>query len=151
MLTNLPPVTSPVRHRLTPAETGPALCALCEWTPADVPGGGLYPGDVGWWYLRCDDAAVFLRTDDAAPVAVGFLDGPVLRVTVAPGAGPGAVQIERTLSWITAHRRLTRYYESSPAHSGTMIRRAMTGVMVRRLTRGRPATRPGPEPLVQLR
>jgi transposase len=59
--------------------------------------------------------------------------------------------IERTLSWITAHRRLARDYESSPAHSETMIRWAMIGVMVRRLTRGRPATRPGPKPLTQLR
>ncbi|WP_059008783.1 GNAT family N-acetyltransferase [Streptomyces specialis] len=74
------------RHRLSPAGTGPALRALCAWTPADAPGGGLHPGDVGW-YLRYDDAAVFLWTDDAVPVAAGFLDGPVLRVTAAPGAG----------------------------------------------------------------
>jgi hypothetical protein len=47
------------RHRLTPAETGPALRALCEWTPVDAPGGGLHPGDVGW-HLRFDDAAVFV-------------------------------------------------------------------------------------------
>ncbi|MFD3825667.1 hypothetical protein [Streptomyces sp. NPDC058625] len=83
-------MASLARHRLTPAETGPALRALCEWTPADVPGGGLHPGDVGW-YLRFDDAAVFLWTDDAAPVTGGFLDGPVLRVTAAPGAGPGTL------------------------------------------------------------
>ncbi|WP_371786306.1 hypothetical protein [Streptosporangium subroseum] len=79
-----------VRRRLSPVETGPALRALCEWTPADAPGGGLHPGDVGW-YLRFDDAAVFLWTDDASPVAVGFLDGPVLRVTAAPGADLGAL------------------------------------------------------------
>ncbi|MEY9988656.1 hypothetical protein ABIE67_000688 [Streptomyces sp. V4I8] len=77
------------RHRLTPAETGPALRALCEWTPADAPGGGLRPGDVGW-YPRFDDAAVLLWTDDAVPVAAGFLHGPVLRVTAAPGADLGA-------------------------------------------------------------
>ncbi len=52
--------------------------------------------------------------------------------------------VERTLSWITAHRRLARDYETSPGHSETMIRWAMIGIMVRRLTRGRPATRPGP-------
>jgi transposase len=52
--------------------------------------------------------------------------------------------IERTFSWLTAHRRLARDYEASPARSETMIRWAMIGLMVRRLTRGRPATRPGP-------
>ncbi|WP_344447220.1 transposase, partial [Kitasatospora nipponensis] len=56
--------------------------------------------------------------------------------------------VERTFSWLTAHRRLARDYESSPARSETMIRWAMIGIMVRRLTRGRPATRPGPRPLV---
>ncbi|MER7490782.1 IS5 family transposase [Streptomyces sp. NPDC126497] len=55
--------------------------------------------------------------------------------------------IERTLSWITAHRRLARDYEQQPAHSETMIRWAMIGIMVRRLTRGRPTTRRGPRPL----
>ncbi|WP_226962400.1 IS5 family transposase [Streptomyces sp. C8S0] len=55
--------------------------------------------------------------------------------------------VERTLSWITAHRRLARDYEQQPAHSETMIRWAMIGIMVRRLTRGRPATRPGPRRL----
>jgi ribosomal protein S18 acetylase RimI-like enzyme len=78
-------MTSLVRHRLTPAETGPALRALCEWTPADAPGGGLHPGDVGW-QLRFDDAEILLWTVRDAAVAVGFLDSSVLRVTAAPGA-----------------------------------------------------------------
>lgn len=52
--------------------------------------------------------------------------------------------VERTFSWITANRRLARDYETSPAHSETMIRWAMIGIMVRRLTRGRPAARTGP-------
>ncbi|MET9110435.1 GNAT family N-acetyltransferase [Streptomyces zhihengii] len=78
------------RHRLAPADTGPALRALSGWTPADTPGGSLHPGDVGW-YLRLGDAAVHLWTEDGAPVAVGFLDGPVLRVTAAPGADHGAL------------------------------------------------------------
>jgi transposase len=55
--------------------------------------------------------------------------------------------VERTYSWLTAHRRLARDYETSPAHSESMIRWAMTGSMVRRLTRGGPATRPGLKPL----
>jgi transposase len=57
--------------------------------------------------------------------------------------------IERIFSWITANRRLARDYEASPARSETMIRWAMIGITVRRLTRGRPATRPGPRPLVR--
>ncbi|WP_228925947.1 N-acetyltransferase [Streptomyces sp. DH7] len=114
------------RHRLSPADTGPALRALRAWTPPDAPAGSLHPGDVGW-LLRRDDATVFLWTDartsthaaaptdartsahaaartdaqtsaradgvttTAAPVAVGFLDGPVLRVTAAPDADLGAL------------------------------------------------------------
>ncbi|WP_097867106.1 GNAT family N-acetyltransferase [Streptomyces sp. rh34] len=93
------------RHRLSPADTGPALRALRAWTPPDAPSGSLHPGDVGW-LLRRDDATVYLWTDarassqaeagsgdaaKSAPVAVGFLDGPVLRVTVAPGADLGAL------------------------------------------------------------
>nr|WP_281292496.1 transposase [Streptomyces hawaiiensis] len=50
---------------------------------------------------------------------------------------------------LTAHRRLTRDYETIPARSETVIRWAMIGIMVRRLTRGRPSTRPGPHPLVR--
>ncbi|MEU5248076.1 GNAT family N-acetyltransferase [Streptomyces asoensis] len=90
-------MTSLVRHRPAPAETGPALRALCEWTPPDTPGGGLHPGDLGW-YLRYDDAAVVLwadaDADPAAPVAVGSLDGPVLRVTAAPRADLAALSAD---------------------------------------------------------
>ncbi|MFD8646334.1 IS5 family transposase [Streptomyces mirabilis] len=59
--------------------------------------------------------------------------------------------VERTFSWLTAHRRLARDYETSVAHSETMIRWAMIGIMVRRLTRSCPAARPGPKPLIQVR
>ncbi|MGW8488208.1 transposase, partial [Streptomyces sp. NPDC055886] len=58
--------------------------------------------------------------------------------------------VERTFSWLTAHRRLARDYEASPARSETMIRWAMIGIMVRRLTRTGPATRPGPRPLTRV-
>ncbi|MFE3271254.1 transposase [Streptomyces sp. NPDC059215] len=57
---------------------------------------------------------------------------------------------ERTFSWLTAHRRLARDYESSPARSETMVRLAMIGVMVRQLTRPGTAVRPGPRPLVRV-
>ncbi|MFF5877948.1 GNAT family N-acetyltransferase [Streptomyces californicus] len=99
----MPPV---VRRTLSPRETPRALRSLSVWTPADAPAGGLHPGDVGW-LLRHSDATVHLwvdargvgRTDPridprhnaAAPVAVGFLDGPVLRVTGAPDTDLGAV------------------------------------------------------------
>ncbi|MEV7655816.1 GNAT family N-acetyltransferase [Streptomyces anulatus] len=112
-------MASLARHRLSPADTGPALRALRAWTPPDAPSGSLHPGDVGW-LMRRDDATVFLWTDaqpsahagagagtqpsaqtsartegvpttTAAPVAVGFLDGPVLRVTAAPDADLGAL------------------------------------------------------------
>lgn len=95
-------MASLARHRLSPADTGPALRALRAWTPPDAPSGSLHPGDVGW-LLRLDDAAVYLWTDartsepsaadaaEAAPVAVGFLDGPVLRVTTAPEADLAAL------------------------------------------------------------
>lgn len=57
--------------------------------------------------------------------------------------------VERTFSWLTAHRRLARDYETSPARSETMIRWAMIGVMVRRLTRVGPACRAGRRPLTR--
>ncbi|MGW2402847.1 transposase [Kitasatospora sp. NPDC001664] len=59
--------------------------------------------------------------------------------------------VERTFSWLTASRRLARVYEASPARSETMIRLAMISIMVRRLTCGCPATRPGPKPLIRVR
>ncbi|MFF8366838.1 IS5 family transposase [Rhodococcus erythropolis] len=54
---------------------------------------------------------------------------------------------ERTFAWLTAHRRLARDYEHHTAHAETMIRWAMIGVIVRRLTRRGPAIRSGPRPL----
>jgi transposase len=49
--------------------------------------------------------------------------------------------VERTLAWITAHRRLARDYERDPAISEAMIRWAAINTMTRRLARGGPATR----------
>ncbi|WP_246001898.1 GNAT family N-acetyltransferase [Allorhizocola rhizosphaerae] len=79
-----------IRRHLTPAETGPALRALYDWTPGDSPRDGLHPGDLGW-YLRFDDAVVYSWQFGEAPAAVGFLDGPVLRVATAPGADLAAL------------------------------------------------------------
>ncbi|GLY80389.1 hypothetical protein Airi01_086560 [Actinoallomurus iriomotensis] len=55
--------------------------------------------------------------------------------------------VERTLAWITAHRRLARDYERDPAHSEAMIRWAAINTMTRRLARGHPTARPGRRPL----
>jgi hypothetical protein len=49
--------------------------------------------------------------------------------------------VERTLAWLTAHRRLARDYERDPAVSEEMIRWAAINQMLRRLTRGGRARR----------
>lgn len=49
--------------------------------------------------------------------------------------------VERTLSWLTAHRRLARDYERLPAHSEAWVKWAMIGLMTRRL-----APKPGRRP-----
>ncbi len=48
---------------------------------------------------------------------------------------------ERTLAWITAHRRLARDHERKPAISETFIHWAMIRTMLRRVTRRRTAPR----------
>ncbi|WP_346050460.1 IS5 family transposase [Actinomadura chokoriensis] len=59
--------------------------------------------------------------------------------------------VERTLAWLTAHRRLARDYERHPATSEAMIRWAAIGLMTRRLARGgQPAVRQAPRPLEYL-
>lgn len=56
--------------------------------------------------------------------------------------------VERTLAWLTGHRRLARDYERHTSNSEAMIRWAAIGLMTRRLARGgRPAVRQGPRPL----
>jgi transposase len=49
--------------------------------------------------------------------------------------------VERTLAWLTAHRRLARDYERDPSVSEEMIRWAAISQMLRRITRGKPAHR----------
>jgi len=41
--------------------------------------------------------------------------------------------VERTLSWLTAHRRLARDYERLPTHSEAFVKWVMIGLMTRRL------------------
>jgi transposase len=57
--------------------------------------------------------------------------------------------VERSFSWITAHRRLARDYERTTTHAEAFVYWAMIGTMTRRLARGRAATRPGPRPLTR--
>ena len=49
--------------------------------------------------------------------------------------------VERTLGWLTAHRRLARDYERDPAMSEAMIRWAAINTITRRIARGGPAIR----------
>jgi transposase len=49
--------------------------------------------------------------------------------------------VERTLAWLTAHRRLARDYERQPEVSEALIRWAAINGMLRRINRGQPARR----------
>lgn len=49
--------------------------------------------------------------------------------------------VERTLAWLTAHRRLARDYERHPAVSEAMIRWAAINTITRRIARGKLAAR----------
>ncbi|GAA3758417.1 hypothetical protein GCM10022379_28010 [Micromonospora maritima] len=49
--------------------------------------------------------------------------------------------VERTLAWLTAHRRPARDYERRPEVSEAIIRWAAINGMTCRITRGRPARR----------
>jgi transposase len=95
----------------------------------------------------------------ACPVRFVFADGGfagqlldwanrILRVTVRKPKGqrgfaviPRRWAVERTFAWLTAHRRLAHDYERYPAYSEAMIRWAAINGMLRRLSRGQPATR----------
>lgn len=49
--------------------------------------------------------------------------------------------VERSLAWLTAHRRLARDYERHRATSEAMIRWAAINTITRRIARGKPAAR----------
>ena len=68
----------------------------------------------------------------------------VRKPTGQPGFAviPRRWAVERTFAWLTAHRRLARYYERDPAVSEATIRWAAINLITRRLARGRPAVRP---------
>jgi hypothetical protein len=48
--------------------------------------------------------------------------------------------VERTLAWLTVHRRLARDYEGAPATSEAMIRWAAINTMTSPIARDEPAT-----------
>jgi len=54
--------------------------------------------------------------------------------------------VERTLAWISKHRRTVRDYERLPASHEAMITWAMIPLMARRITRHHHATQPAPAP-----
>src|SRR3954447_482752 len=92
--------------------------------------------DAGFAGRLVDRAAVILRT--------------TLHIVRKPEGQRGFAVIprrwavERTLAWLTAHRRLARDHERHPATSEAMIRWAAIGLMPRRLARGgQPAIRQG--------
>jgi len=59
--------------------------------------------------------------------------------------------VERTLAWLTAHRRLARDYERDPEVSEELIRWAAINQMLRRVARGKPAARQQRRTLQQAR
>jgi putative transposase len=54
--------------------------------------------------------------------------------------------VERTLAWISRHRRTVRDYERLPDHHAAMVIWAMVTVMTRRLARQHHPTRTPPRP-----
>lgn len=78
--------------------------------------------------------------------ATAIMNTTVAIVRKRPGqktfeALPKRWVVERTLGWITAHRRLARDYERHPATSESFIHWAMIRTMTRRLARRTPVRR----------
>ncbi|MEU8517331.1 IS5 family transposase [Kitasatospora sp. NPDC048722] len=111
------------------------------WTRLDHPSGKKIWADQGFTGRLVEWAAKILGRD--LEIVRKDLDQRGFQVQ------PKRWAVELTFSWLTAHWCLARDCETGPAHSETMIRWAMIGVTVRRLTRGRAATSPGPRPLVR--
>jgi ribosomal protein S18 acetylase RimI-like enzyme len=76
---------APRRLDLGPTEVRQALQVLNSWTPADRPPGPIHSGDLGW-ELRHGKLTTHLWLDGQTPVAVGFLDSQVMRLSLSPGA-----------------------------------------------------------------
>jgi transposase len=110
-------------------------------------------------YLACGCRVVFADAGFAGRLVDWAWDVLGIRVRiVGKPAGQRGFQVhpkrwvvERTLGWLLGCRRLARDYERRPQISEAMIRWAAIGLLVRRLTRGQPAQRPGPRPLQYVR
>ncbi|MET7670648.1 IS5 family transposase [Micromonospora luteifusca] len=115
-----------------------------------------------FWQDRDGAKGALLATYTATPIRHVFADSgfagrlvdwarDLLRTTIEIVRKPSDQQgfvvhprrwvVERTLAWITAHRRLARDYETHPSTSEAMIRWAALSGMLHRLTRGQAATR----------
>jgi transposase len=96
------------------------LAACCRRVRMVWADGG-YAGKLVDWALATVriTVAIVKRSDDA----VGFVVLPRRWV------------VERTLAWITSHRRCVRDYERLPAHHEAMVRWTMIRITSRRLTK----------------
>ncbi len=145
----LPPVSKDGRKRFIITDTlGLLLCVLV--VPANVQdraGGRRIPAD---HYLAHRRAHVVFADGGFAGRFVAWAHD-ITKTTVEivrkrPGqhrfeVPPKRRVAERTLAWITAHRRLARDHERKPAISETFIHWAMIRTMLRRVTRRRTAPR----------
>jgi len=104
-------------HRRTPCY--PGLAAACARISLARAGGG-YAGKLLGWARDTLHIGVQIvkRTDDMT----GFVVLPRRWV------------VERTLAWITRHRRGARDYEALPTHHEAMVCWAMIRITSRRLT-----------------
>jgi ribosomal protein S18 acetylase RimI-like enzyme len=82
---------------------------------------------VTWGGICGSTTRPFLWIDDVVPVAAGFLDGPVLRVTAAPGADLGALGADAE-ELLEPRQRLVR--RSACARGGSWSRVAVAGHVV---------------------
>ena len=98
----------------------------------------LHQADLGRRRLRRETG--HLGQDLAAPDGWRSSNAPM---TCTPSKSlPRRWVVERTLSWITRHRRTVRDYERLAAHHETYVYWAMIIVMTRRLARQPTAARP---------
>ena len=105
--------------------------AGCSWRPG--------PGEDGDALSRTDLrrrrlrwTAGRLRPPNAAHRRARRAQTRGQRGFAVPLSAP-APGVARTLSWLTAHRRLARDYERLPEHSEAWVKWAMIGLMTRRL------------------
>jgi hypothetical protein len=112
------------RERARPRRRPPIAEPAGQHLPAGTAGLGgrrIYTGALGDWARRSwtITLAIVKRNDDVT----GFVVLPRRWV------------VERTLTWITRHRRCVRDYERLPAHHEAMVRWSMIRITSQRLTK----------------